>query len=468
MVSQKFSIAKILILILSFIAFVVCSFPSHAVNSNILYRADYENYELMFYKGNFTVPMNSNDKRYSSISFVFQDPENIVTFIHNDNNINMSCYFVNLSGNKVVYSRVFHPRDGSADVVQNLSLANYNTGPLCAYNYVDSSLYTFVNDYTSYMLACRNFASSGLLENYKPSQIVDISLNRNDTNFGLQNVNADCVDNNLTVSWSMPFSYPDNALTMPLLVDLLIEDTETGEGAIYYYPATESMYERPAICDVSDLTFSFDVGNIKDIPEYFKIKSVSLTPYYIQHLEYLDMDITYKGQTSHVFLNYVGHDEKPIYSAPVVQLPPDTEIIEEDMPTSIFGAITNFFSGFFNNFGTMLKNLFIPSESQLVVLLQEMQEYFSAKLGFLWFPFDFAIEIVTAFLDGEQNTMFIVPPITINILDGITLYEGGTFDIDTVGIFGYVRFFSSIVLSCFTFELALHKWDEFMKGGVAT
>lgn len=459
MVSKKFSCSKIIMLFAVVAMVVFCGITARAEGP---YSTEYEGYNLYFFKGDFTLIPKDNSS-YSQFSFAFDNPDDIVTFIYNHSNSYVYLYSVSISKSPFVIKRFFVEKDNDTfnDTIQCTS---YRSLAVCSVSEYDVSYLPYITSADSFQFICREFAYSGLVDNFKPATDVDYSLARNDMNYGLQNVKASCIDNQLTISWALPFSVPDDVSSMPILIDLLIEDIEKGESGIYYYPATESIYTRPSMCDVNDLSVSFDVGNIKDIPENFKIKSVSLTPYYVQHLEYLDMDITYKGQTSHVFLNYVGTDEKPIYQAPVIQTPPDTEIIEEDMPTSIFGAISNFFSGFFNNFGTMLKNLFIPTKEQFASLFNDMQSFFSEKLGFLWFPFDFAIEIVQAFTNGYQDSLFVVPPITINIMDGITLFEGGTFDMDAVGVFAYVRMLTSIILSCCTYELASLKWREFIEG----
>lgn len=150
----------------------------------------------------------------------------------------------------------------------------------------------------------------------------------------------------------------------------------------------------------------------------------------------------------------------------VIQVLPDVPLpdIDEDEDYGLFALISNFFSGFFNNFGNMLKDLFIPTEAQLTELFNDMQIFFSDKLGFLWFPFEFVIEIAETLGQGSANSVFEVPPITINILGGIDLYGGGSFDMDETGIYSYVRIFTSIVLACSLFSFSMNKWYEFIKG----
>lgn len=454
MVSQKFFISKILILILAFIAFVVCSFPSFASNWG------YFEYEDVSYPFGKSYTLTIKNYMYKEIKC----------------DVPMYGYYCKYLGGYQLYlcsrekpSYCVGVDSGGNETSLLNSSGNLNfSGTISAsfsceqipYFVCSSETYNLHKDFRSYV---RGNTFVDILEPIE----VDWFNAKNDNLFSLQNVKGGVIDGYFVSSWDMPFFLPDNLGDMPLLVDFYVTDLDSGESLVLNYPSFSGVYgtTRETFYKVDDLSLSLNLNLLQGLPDNYKIGFVTLTPYYEIVLQYVDIPFLYKGQSTSVYLNYNGQHEYNIYT-PAEQ--PIEDITQaEDSEKNIFFSITNFFSGFFNNFGNMLKSLFIPTESQLVALLQEMQDFFSSKLGFLWFPFDFAIEIVTAFLDGEQNTMFTVPPITINILDGVTLYEGGSFDIDETGIFGYVRFFSSVVLSCFTFDLALHKWDEFMKGGVA-
>lgn len=460
MVCKKSIISKVLVVFIAFFAFLVCSFPSKA--SSIIPRAIWshtDGNDYFYYKDDgFIITVNGVERLYDFSEDVILLP----IYFNNSSGTQLYIYYfsknkptVTISVNDSITTNTSYSANNGWNFFSFGGSASVTSCSLPPSGFVYNG--TDVNKrFISYL------NSVDYIEPSAPD-FVDVSVSRSDIGFGLNNVVAECESDILTISWSALLSMPKDAVSMPVMLDLLIEDLDSGESAVYYYPSTESRFVRPSLCDVSDLSVSFDVRDIKDIPTNFNIKSLTLTPYYIQHLEYLDMDILYKGQNSIVFLNYSGQNDK-IYSDLVIQTPPDTTLKEEDVPTSIFGAITNFFSGFFSNFGNMLKDLFIPSKEQIQSLFGDMENFFSDKLGFLWFPFDLAITIVETFTYGEADSVLTVPPITINILGGIDLYPGGQFDMDATGIFPYVRIVTSILLACAVAGLAYNKWDEWIGG----
>lgn len=338
--------------------------------------------------------------------------------------------------------------------------ASWNS--LMSYNSTDIPIFVvpeaapFINAFDAY------FVSSEFVEIVEPIPVDDFNA-RSDDVFALLNPRADVVNGVLTCSWDIPWNTPSDVDSMPLLVDLVITDRDSGVRGFYSYPMKSSLpgARRLTFYDVADKQLQFSLAKVENLPSNFRIEFVNLTPYYVQYTSTLGIPITYKGQTSMIQLGYDGTFNG------VVQILPDNPIpdIPVDEPEwNLFVAISNFFGGFFNNLGNLLKNLFIPSKEQFTTLFNDMQTFFSEKLGFLWFPFDFAIEIVTALNQGYADSIFEVPPISINILGGIDLYQGGSFDMDSTGIFVYVRFFTSVALACGTLNFAIKKWDEFMKG----
>jgi hypothetical protein len=287
---------------------------------------------------------------------------------------------------------------------------------------------------------------------------------RSNANYALKNVKGSAIDNVFTATWGLPDLLPVDAKNYPILVDFTITDLETGEKSVYSYPAMPDVYgaSRHTHYDLYDLSLSVDLTKIKELPTDFRVDFVTLTPYYIVTGEYLDLSVCYKGQSSTIYLGYSGHYEF------VVQTPPDSPVVDvtepEETEKGIFVSIQNFFSGFFSNFGNMLKDLFIPSKQQMQFLFSDIEVFFSERLGFLWFPFDLAITIVETFTYGEAATTFKVPAIDINILGGVHLYDGGEFPIDQVGILPTVKVFTSIMLACGVAALAYRKWDEWIGG----
>lgn len=156
-------------------------------------------------------------------------------------------------------------------------------------------------------------------------------------------------------------------------------------------------------------------------------------------------------------------DENGEASQTVYQTPTDA-FEEEEAEKSIWNTITNFFGGFFKNLTDSLYNLVVPDADELMSLFQEMNDWFSERLGFIWYPFDLAIQVVNAFAFGEANGVFTVPGLTLNMFDGVTLWNEFDVEIDQFGIFQYVRYFTSVLLVCGVVRMAIDKWDEWIGG----
>lgn len=287
-------------------------------------------------------------------------------------------------------------------------------------------------------------------------------------NFALFNPMANVVDGILSATWQNGLLnyWPSSFVDMPLLVDLCITDRDTGQKIYTSYPAKSTLpgADRLTMFDVEDYSLSFSLANIENLPANFTLEYIVLTPYYRVKIPDKTDLVVYKGQSSMLLLGYDG------VMNGVIQILPDTPVPEpepEDASWGIFGLLSNFFSGFFNDFGNMLKNLFIPSSSDMQLLLEDMQEFFSEKFGFLWYPFDQAIQIVDAFSSGTADSNFIIPACTLNLgpeIGTVTMWQEMEADLDPVGISQYVRFFTSAILCCGVAALAWKKFDEVFKG----
>lgn len=140
-----------------------------------------------------------------------------------------------------------------------------------------------------------------------------------------------------------------------------------------------------------------------------------------------------------------------------------TAIQEEQKETTrgIFGKITSFFDGF----GDMVKGFFVPSSDELMTFLDEVNTWFGDRLGFIYYPFDFAVQVVQAFALGDANQQFSVPALTLNILgEQYTIWEAFAVDLDAMGIFTYVRYFTSAILCLGVGKLAVDKWSDWIGG----
>ncbi len=125
----------------------------------------------------------------------------------------------------------------------------------------------------------------------------------------------------------------------------------------------------------------------------------------------------------------------------------------------------NFFDNFFSNLGNTVKSWIIPSSEQLTAFLDEVNTWFGDRLGFVWYPFDLAYDMVSALAKGDANTKLKIPPLTLNMLGGkYTIWNAMEVDMDAFGIFQYVRFFTSVLVVGGVVRLAIVKWDSWIGG----
>lgn len=132
---------------------------------------------------------------------------------------------------------------------------------------------------------------------------------------------------------------------------------------------------------------------------------------------------------------------------------------------NIFDKIADFFDNFFARLGEFLLGLIVPSAEELTAFLDEVNDWFGERLGFIWYPFSFAVDMVAALANGTADTGFQVPEFKLNILGTeYQIWGGMTVDMDAFGIFQYVRIFTSFLLVAGIVKLALDKWDEWIGG----
>lgn len=151
----------------------------------------------------------------------------------------------------------------------------------------------------------------------------------------------------------------------------------------------------------------------------------------------------------------------------------EVEKEQNETTKNIFEKISDFFGSFFDNIISTVVHLIIPTEEELQAFLQEIQDWFSAKLGFIWTPFDLAIRLVHFFTDtapapgarSASDAIFIVPALNLNI-QGTTyeIWPEFTTNMDEFGIFSFVRKVGDIILVIMVTKLAVSKWDEWIGG----
>lgn len=343
----------------------------------------------------------------------------------------------------------------------------------CAYTRLSSSMYAnvdiplfdgsalpsnFVTKFYEY------FISDAFVPIYPMTSINPIGVIPNQ-NFALFNPRASVIDGTLSATWQNGLLnyWPSSYVDMPVLVDLAITNKDTGQKIYTSYPAKSALpdADRITMYDVQDMGLSFSLAKIENLPTNFTLDYITLTPYYRQKVPDKADLVVYKGQSSLILINYDGSFNGVIQVLPDVPLP---EPEPEDTSWNIFALLSNFFGNFFNNLGGMIKDLFIPTSEQMSLLWSDANSFFEEKLGFLWYPFDLALDIVDALSRGEAKNEITFPAFSLPINGGIQVWDEMTFPIDQVGIFETVRLISSIVLCSGVAGLAYKKWDEWIGG----
>lgn len=160
------------------------------------------------------------------------------------------------------------------------------------------------------------------------------------------------------------------------------------------------------------------------------------------------------------------------YDPTAEEEPTDTKNILEllrDFFGSFFEKITSAISGAvestFDSLGEKIKGWFIPTAEELTAFLDEVNAWFSERLGFIWYPFSLALDLVSALAGGSSDQQFVIPALHLNILgESYAIWNEITVDMDAFGIFKYVRLFTSFLLVSAVIKLAIDKWDEWIGG----
>ena len=91
------------------------------------------------------------------------------------------------------------------------------------------------------------------------------------------------------------------------------------------------------------------------------------------------------------------------------------ELQKEENETSkgILSSITEFFSSFFGNLIDTVISIFVPSQEELMEILDQFVELFSNSFGFLMFPFQLLADFVEIVLHVNQESHFVFPGFSI-------------------------------------------------------
>lgn len=213
-------------------------------------------------------------------------------------------------------------------------------------------------------------------------------------------------------------------------------------------------YYRGDVWEFKDKAFSIPLETIAP-PEGYYLSCVKAIPYL-----YRSDGMFVQGKTSIVYF-----DETTGEVIGVEQKAPEQEFDEENPEFSVWDSVTDFFSDFWGNLGDSLYALVVPDVEELLAYFEELNAWFSDRLGFIWYPFDLAVQMVTALAAGEADSTFKVPAGQVNIMgETMTIWEAQEIDLDPIGIFVYVRYFTSAILVCGVIRLAINKWDSWIGG----
>lgn len=105
------------------------------------------------------------------------------------------------------------------------------------------------------------------------------------------------------------------------------------------------------------------------------------------------------------------------------------EIAEKQAETSknIFDKISDFFAGFFNGIINALKSVFVPEDGYFQDFFTRLNDFFSQKLGMLYAPIGFFVDIMTAIGNADSvdvgipfpgikwEDTYLIEPQTVNL-----------------------------------------------------
>ena len=302
----------------------------------------------------------------------------------------------------------------------------------------------------------QSYLTSGFFEDVKAPIKAIWAQGLADSYYSLRFVQGMVEDNIFRAFWGFPArSDLESYENLPLRVKFNVTDTDTESVTSFFYPTyLEGFKPTKAQYSVKDYQLSIPLDLLGDhLPTNYRINYVELYPYYFVNDE-VSQDNLRSGVKSVIRLNYDGTFNN------TVEVQPDDSYSEEDADTSILGMLSNFFT----NFPQMMKSLFVPEAEDIEKLLVDMNDWFSERFGFIWYPFDLAIQVVSAFTMGEADSVIEIPAVTLNMLGGVKLWDSFSVDFDSMGIFEYVRFFTSTILACSIADLAIVKWREWIGG----
>lgn len=184
----------LLCLVAGFIALMALGVRAYAAGP---FSTTYEDTELYFYKGDFTFCPNETSD-YSQITYEFENPDDIISFVYNYNNSVVGVYIVSVSKSDFSLTRTFYDRDGDVSS-GNFSFTSYRDLTLCNASEFDCSVLPYVTNTSLFQSLCRDFAYSGLANEFQPPvEIPDMDSLEKNYDFYLKDF---ACDNSITATW---------------------------------------------------------------------------------------------------------------------------------------------------------------------------------------------------------------------------------------------------------------------------
>lgn len=220
--------------------------------------------------------------------------------------------------------------------------------------------------------------------------------------------NADVIEPHVNVSFR--YHYSDGQAVVRDYSEYTFSDLSNG---------VSDEFEIPVSCSVIDVnvvvTISVSEIDIKDTPVTLRGDGI-----FVSYSSYLSTDQS-------------NHDEHMGFLG------------------SILNGISNIASNIVSWIVDALKKLFIPEEDYFSNLMDDVTAFFEGRFGFLTYPFRFAQDLFSFFLDWTTiDPAITIPPLSLTLGGKTYQYFGGyTYNFETNSVpalFNYVRIFTSCIL----------------------
>lgn len=458
MVIQKTAVYKILAIVLALLLLVGSSERVEAADEVLTGTFEYEGVSYPYYYTNhvYSLTYASGVKGYYHVDFsssvymlfvkgtdnypyalaVSDEPFTVKCTYVNNGTIVRDCGTQNASST-TINGKSYYYRTEQLNVNQSYDIPAFQTSYSYAGNLMNPFLTYFSGDSFDDLLFSPNWNAVN-----------------EDSLLYIRNMQASIADDNITIVWD---ELPHLPYKLMNHIYIRFSYTNKTPGTTQSLVARRKYKQIEQYANMKDCEIVIPISDL-NIPEGDIITSIHAQPYYYK-ADDVNND-TIKGNATIIYFDEEGNSSIPIEVSPDIQ----DEIPIENTEQNIFYSIQNFFSGFFRNLTNTIKSAVVPSGDDVLALLQEMNDWFSERFGFIWYPFDLAIDIMAAFALGEPDSKITVPALTLNMLGGIKLWDSFEADLDPIGFMQYVRFFTSAIMCCGTVSLAIRKWDEWIGG----